>query len=137
MRKFLQFYSFVLAALLLACAVPVAQTISGVSPYTASGTLNTTSGAGSVVTLNIGGYTGVAVQLVGTCGTCTVNFEVTVDGTNWVATNLTPPDSTTPATSASAAGVWKGPANASGFRARMSARASGSFAATLRATAFN
>jgi hypothetical protein len=123
--------------MLYASSSSIAQTISRVTPLTATGTLNATTGDGSTVTLGLGGYTGVAVQLTGTCGTCTVNFETTLDGSNWVALNMTPPDSTTAVTSASDAGVWKGATIGTSVRARMSARSSGSFVVTMRATAFS
>lgn len=67
----------------------------------------------------------VAVQLAGTF-TATVTFEVTVDGTNWVAVELLPTTdlaNTALTATASAAGVWitNFPLGVSGVRARCSA----------------
>lgn len=104
--------------------------VSAQNPFTAEGTL---SAAATSVTLNLGSYVGVGVQVTGTCGTCTLNFEATLDGTNWVAVNMTPPDSTTPATTTTAVGVWTGAVVGRTFRVRMSARSSGSFVISIRA----
>lgn len=74
----------------------------------------------------------VAVQIVGAMS-ATITFETTVDGTNWVATNLLPVASTTGASTATAAGLWLGNIGAvSGFRARCSAYSSGSPVITVR-----
>lgn len=74
----------------------------------------------------------VAVQIVGALS-ATITFETTVDGTNWVATNLLPAASTTAASTATAAGIWGASLGAvSGFRARCSAYSSGSPVVTVR-----
>lgn len=74
----------------------------------------------------------VAVQIVGAMS-ATITFETTVDGTNWVATNLLPVASTTGASTATAAGLWLGNIGAvAGFRARCSAYSSGSPVVTVR-----
>lgn len=74
----------------------------------------------------------VAVQIVGAMS-ATITFETTVDGTNWVATNLLPAASTTAASTATAEGIWGGSIGAvSGFRARCSAYSSGSPVVTVR-----
>lgn len=115
-----------LSLLLLTSSIVLAQ-----NPFTATGTL---SAAATSVTLNLGGYVGVGVQVTGTCGSCTLNFEATLDGTNWVAVNMTPPSSTTAVTTATAVGAWNGAIVGRTFRVRMSARSSGSFVINIRAT---
>ena len=127
---------------LVAClaAQPAAQSISRVSAVTKSATLSTINNgtppcaATACVAMSVNGFTSVGVQVVGTCGTCTLQFEATIDGTNWVAVNLTPLNSTTGASSTAAPGVWQGPVAAAQIRARMSALSSGNFTVTLRAT---
>lgn len=117
-----------IAACVLCLALPYVA-LAQSNPLRADGTL---SSAGQAVALNLMDYVGIGVQVTGTCGTCTLQFEVTVDGTNWVAANMTPPDSTTAATSTTATGVWGGGMVGSAFRVRMSARSSGSFVVTIR-----
>lgn len=76
----------------------------------------------------------VAVQIVGSMS-ATITFEVTVDGTNWVALNMTPSNSGTNASTASAAGAWSALSlGYAGFRARCSAYTSGSPVVTVRYT---
>lgn len=134
MRKVL----LVLCALFVASSTLYAQNIGRITPVqTASATLSTQNAAcvaTACTTLSLGGYTKVSVSVFGTCGTCTLQFEASIDGTNWVAVNMTPLNSVTPATSTSAAGVWQGTVGAAQFRARMSALSSGNFAVVLRAT---
>lgn len=131
---------FALLFSLLAVVGASAQTISKVTPLVAGPTTLTTTSSGvcayttDCVKLNVGGYSGISVQVTGTCGTCTLQFETTVDGTNWVALSMVPSNSTTPATSTSTVGVWQASAGASQIRARLSARSSGSFVVSLRAT---
>lgn len=73
----------------------------------------------------------VAVQLAGTFSG-TITFEATVDGANWVAINGMPVASTTPASTATAAGIWYITANGvTAVRARSTTWASGSLTATL------
>lgn len=73
----------------------------------------------------------VATQITGTFSG-TVTFEVTIDGTNWVATNAMPVASTTPASTTTSTGIWYITANGlSGARARATAWSSGSLVATL------
>lgn len=74
----------------------------------------------------------VAVQITGTLS-ATISFEATVDGTNWVAFNMTPSNSATAAASATAVGAWSASTGAfSGIRARCSAYSSGSPVVTIR-----
>jgi hypothetical protein len=74
----------------------------------------------------------VAVQIAGTLS-ATIAFEATVDGTNWVAFNMTPSNSGTAASSASAAGAWSAlTLGYAGIRARCSAYTSGSPVVTVR-----
>lgn len=128
-------------AFALLLSVPVdAQQIRRVVPDTATGTVNaidagtcTATSAGCVV-LQPGGYRNLAVQITGTCTTCTVSFEMSLDGTNWVAQNLSTPVGAAGASSTAAAGVFVGPFGPGIFRARLSARASGSFVITIRAS---
>lgn len=64
-------------------------------------------GVVDVIDVADGGYAAIAFQVTGTF-TATVNFECTVDGTNWVALECTSvSNSTTPVTTATAAGIWK------------------------------
>jgi hypothetical protein len=88
----------------------------------------------SCVVLNIADHTRVAVQITGTCGTCQVNFEMAVDGTNYVAQNMFQPDSTTAQKTGTSPGVWAGTVGPGTFRARLHARSSGSFVVTVRAS---
>jgi hypothetical protein len=77
----------------------------------------------------------VAVQIAGTLS-ATIAFEATVDGTNWVAFNMTPSNSGTAASSASAAGAWSAlTLGYAGIRARCSAYTSGSPVVTVRYSA--
>jgi hypothetical protein len=75
--------------------------------------------------LDVSAWRSVAVQIVGTLS-ATISFEATVDRQTWVALNLTPSNSATDASSATAAGAWR--KDISGFalvRARCSAYTSG------------
>lgn len=127
--------------LLLWGALPAqAQFLDGYTPRTATAELTTTDAGGACastacVALNLGGYTAVAIQVTGTCGTCTLEFEVSVDNTNWVALNLIPPNSTTGVGTTTTTGIWSGNVGSRYVRARLSARASGSFVVTIYATA--
>lgn len=74
----------------------------------------------------------VAVQITGTLS-ATITFEVTVDGTNWVAFNMTPSNSGTAASTATAVGAWSASTGGyAGVRARCSAYSSGSPVVTVR-----
>lgn len=68
---------------------------------------------------------GVAIQLSGSF-TGTVTFEATVDGTNWVAFNMTPSASGTDASTATAVGAWSKQNNGyAAVRARFSTASGG------------
>jgi hypothetical protein len=89
--------------------------------------------AASVSGLPSPGY--VAVQVTGTFS-ATITFEATVDGTNYVAFNMTPSNSGTDASTATAAGAFsKVTGGYSAFRARCSTYSSGSPVVTIRYTA--
>jgi hypothetical protein len=107
--------------------------IDNVTPATASGTISALNNA---VTLAVGGYGAVGVQLTGTCTAGSVAFETTVDGTNWSTLLLNPVGATGNATGATAAGIWAGPVGGmQSVRARISdACDANNFTATLRAT---
>lgn len=132
----------VFVLLLLLWALPVhAQTIAGVRAVTVpQATLTAASAsclATNCVTLQLGGYVNIGVQVTGTCGTCTLQFEASIDGTNFVAVSMTPIGSATTATSTAVVGIWTTanlPIAVVAFRARISALTSGSFVVTLRAT---
>lgn len=84
--------------------------------------------------LNIGvmGQGGVGIQLTGTWSG-TVSFEASIDGATYVALNMVPSNSATPASSATANGAWT--ANVAGFttvRARFSTATSGTVCASGR-----
>lgn len=87
--------------------------------------------AEEVVTLDIAGAGAVGVQLTGTF-TGTLQFEASINGSTFVALNMLPSNSTTAATSATAAGAWSG--NCGGyriFRVRASAWTSGTASVAL------
>jgi hypothetical protein len=74
-----------------------------------------------------------AIQLTGTF-VGTVTFETTVDGTNWVTVSVTPSNSVTTVTSATAPGVWFVQITGfAGVRARVSAYTSGTITASIKA----
>jgi hypothetical protein len=125
-----------IALVIVALTVPLrAQTVG--RPVLAGPATLAASNAACLVTncisINLGGYSAVSAQLFGACGTCTAQFEETVDGTNWVAINLLPPNGTVGVSSTAAAGIWQGAIIARSFRVRLSAWASGSWVVSLRA----
>jgi hypothetical protein len=74
----------------------------------------------------------IAVQLTGTF-TATVQFEGTVDGTNYVAMLASPVGSTTGATTAAAAGLWRlDTSGLTGARLNCTAYTSGTVVVTAR-----
>lgn len=75
---------------------------------------------------------GVAFQLTGTW-TGTITFEASVDGTNFVAFNVTPSNSGTDVSTATANGAWSKANNGyAAFRARFSTATSGTPVITIR-----
>lgn len=87
------------------------------------------------ISLNVRGLGGVALQLNGTW-TGTVTFEATVNGDTWVAFNMVPAASATPASTATAGGCWS--ANCAGYeavRARFSTATSGTVKALMQGAA--
>jgi len=76
--------------------------VTSVAPVTATGTLTAPSQS---VTIDVGGYGSVAIQLTGTW-TATVGFDGTVDGTNWVDLQVVPSASTTAVLTSAANGLW-------------------------------
>jgi len=97
---------------------------------TASGSL---SAAAAATTLTVNGTSSTAVQITGTF-VGTLQFEGTVDGTNWVSFFVTPNGTAATVTSTTAPGVWQG--KSGGFsivRVRMSAYTSGTAVVTIRA----
>lgn len=97
---------------------------------TNSVTIAATDNAASVSGIPSPGF--VAVQIVGAMS-ATITFEASVDGTNYVAFNMTPSNSGTDASTATAAGAFtKATGGYSAFRARCSAYSSGSPVVTIR-----
>lgn len=97
---------------------------------TNSVTVAAVNDAASVAGLPSPGF--VAVQVTGTFS-ATITFEASVDGTNYVAFNMTPSNSGTDASTATAAGAFtKATGGYSAFRARCSAYTSGSPVVTIR-----
>lgn len=86
------------------------------------------------ITMNVRGLAGVGLQLAGTWAG-TVSFEATLNGRTWVAFNMVPSNSATPASSATATGCWS--ANCAGYeavRARFSTATSGAVEAWMEGT---
>lgn len=79
------------------------------------------------------GYGGVAIQITGTFAG-TITFEATTDGSTWVAFNMTPSNSGTDASTATAVGAFSKQNNGyQGVRARFSTASSGTPVITIRA----
>ena len=114
--------------------------VSGIRAAVASGSMtattctvgDTTTSEAGCIPLDVGGWGGFTVQLVVT-GTNTTTFEVTTNGTTWRTVSLTPSNSTTTVTTATASGIWTGGGNYKAIRARVSSYTSGSSVATIRA----
>ncbi|MDI7268109.1 MAG: hypothetical protein QME96_08960, partial [Myxococcota bacterium] len=93
------------AAIALALSVPgVARAISGPSDLTRGGTI--TNSTSQNVVINLDGLQGVAFNIVGSTGTYTVKAYVSVDGANWVITEVFLPLDETTATSITADGTY-------------------------------
>lgn len=83
--------------------------------------------------LQVAGLAGIGLQVTGTYSG-TISFEASIDGTTFVALNLTPLNSTTAATSTTTTGVWTGGVGGAAIvRARMSSYTSGTALVTLKA----
>lgn len=90
--------------------------------------VGTLGAANAAVTLDVADATLVAVQFVnGGSFSGTFTFEVTLDGTNWLAFGVTPVGGGAVVTTGTAAGGWLADIGAfTGFRVRCSAYTSGS-----------
>lgn len=122
---------FLVAIVLAACSsLPVAQSPQVQGNLTAA----TCPAAAGCLTLAVGGLAGVAVQISGTY-VGTVSFEATVDGSTYVALNLSPLNSAVPVSStANGTGVWSGGVGGAAIvRARMSAYTSGTATVIIKA----
>lgn len=96
-----------------------------------SGSLSATGS----VSINTMGMGTVGAQITGTYSG-THAFEGTLDETNWVAINCTPPSSVTPATTTTSTGAWTcAVGGLRQFRVRMSIYTSGTSVISLVATA--
>ena len=118
-------------------AVPVSGTVTanagtGVADVTASGTLGAIN---ATVALALGGgYSGAVVQITGTW-VGTIQFEGTVDGTNWLPINGVFAGTSAPAPTVTANGIIRlTPGGLAQFRVNMTAFTSGSAVITLRAS---
>lgn len=76
---------------------------------------------------------GLGIQITGTF-VGTVQFEQTIDGTTWVSLSMTPYNSSTTVTSATAPGLWTGAVTNNKIRVRCSAYTSGSIVVTKIST---
>lgn len=108
----------------------------GPANLTANGATTCTATTTGCVVLTTAGFSGVSVQLGGTF-TGTFNFEACSvscsTAANWIAVSLTPVGSTTPATAATAAGMWNGSLVAAFFRVRASGSPTGTASVVLLA----
>jgi hypothetical protein len=106
------------------------QFVSGA--ITAADTSGTCGTAGGFVSITTGSSASVAFSVSGTFS-ATLQFVTTVDGTNYVAVNAFPPNSTTGVTSTTSGGTWtvNVPAMAT-FCVRSSAFTSGSATVNMR-----
>jgi len=96
----------------------------------AQGTVTATDETITLTKLLVHG--GLAIQLSGTWSG-TITFETTVDGTNWVAFNMTPSNSGTDASTATANGAWsKLNGGYAGLRGRFSTASSGTPTIAIR-----
>lgn len=93
--------------------------------------------ADEVVLLDVRGLGGVGIQLTGTW-TGTVTFEASIDGVTFVALNMVPSNSATPASTATSTGAWT--ANVAGYllvRARFSTATSGTVVVWMQGASFS
>lgn len=137
------FKSILIALFVFVLIIPIsAQNQSAIKPIQSKATTLNTLSSGTClnttdcVTINLGGYAGIAVQVTGTCTTCVLSFEGTIDGTNWVPVLMTKTDEigTATVTNTASTGLFMGSLVSTAFRARLGARQSGSFVVTLFAT---
>lgn len=93
---------------------------------------STTCPGTGCVQLQLTGQAGAAIQIQGTY-VATIEFEGSVDGQTFTSINMTPTASTTPASSATANGIWLGGVGGlSAVRARLSAYTSGVVGINIR-----
>ncbi len=93
----------------------------------------TLGAAQQAVTLSVASMGGVGIQIQGSF-TGTITFEASVQGLDFQALLMTPTNSSTAVTTATAAGIWSGSAvGMTTFRARMSAFSVGKATVLLRA----
>jgi hypothetical protein len=112
--------------LLLVFAVPCSaqQGTFQIAQDISTTTCNGTTGAGCVAA-DVSGDGHVTVQLLGTW-VGTVTFDCSMDGINFQTINMTPTNSATAVTTASANGIWQGQLwGVKVFRVRFSAYTSG------------
>lgn len=107
--------------------------LHGQAPGSVQANLTSATCPGSgCLQLDLQGQAGVAFQLQGTFSG-TASFEGTVDGGTWVALSVTPTNSTTTVTTATAAGVWyAGVGGLISVRVRVSTYSSGTVIANIR-----
>lgn len=95
------------------------------------GTVTTTDE--TITLIRMPTFGAVSIQISGTWSG-TITFEVTTDGTNWVAFNMTPSNSGTDASTATANGAYSKQANGyQSTRARFSTATSGTPVIVIRA----
>lgn len=75
------------------------------TPETEYSVTGSITGAGQSVTIDVGAYTAVGIQITGTW-TGTLGFDVTVNGTDFVDANAVPATTTTSVTTATTNGIW-------------------------------
>jgi hypothetical protein len=93
---------------------------------------NAAAATGNGTVMNIDGFKAVAVQVSGTF-VGTVTFETSVDGTNFVATGVTPAAGGAAVSTATAPGLWNlTPNGVTQLRVRVSAYTSGTITAVGR-----
>lgn len=120
----------------LACfaAPSFAQTVTGSLTAASASCLATNCVPFTIPNAQIGNTGAVGVQLTGTFS-ATVQFEGSVDGTNWAAISASPASTGVQVTSATATGVWQvNIAGLLGFRVRCSTFGSGPVTVSIQAS---
>jgi hypothetical protein len=79
---------------------------ASVVPATATGTITVGGGAGDNVSLDVGGYGSAGIQITGTW-TGTIDFQATVDGTNWVSIRVLNPNADLRPVNTTTNGMWQ------------------------------